>query len=125
MAEAGTRMSIDERVARAREAYRAMESGDAAQMPQFFDEDAVWHSSLRREEFRGRDEIMGEVRRQQEEFKLKLRVHDVTASDQHVVALLEMTREGNPPERLVHISHVNDEGQVKELWSIVEQPPSR
>jgi hypothetical protein len=102
-----------------------MESGDPAHMQQFFAEDAVWHSSLRRQEFRGRDEIMREVRRQQEDFKLKLKVHDVTASDQHVVALLEMTREGQAPERLVHISHVDDQGKVNELWSIVEQPPIR
>jgi hypothetical protein len=65
--------------------------------------------------------VLAEQLKQRDEFKAEYKLHDVTASDDHVVALMEVSQEIDGKRqtgRLVHILHVDDEGKAKEIWSV-------
>jgi ketosteroid isomerase-like protein len=121
MADVKSKLSKDEKVAAARALYQAVERGDLRKGAEGLADDAVFHSRLRQRDFKGRDEILAEQLKQRDEFKAEYKLHDVTASDDHVVALLEVTQEVNgtrSSHKLVHVLHVDDDGKVKECWSI-------
>jgi hypothetical protein len=104
--------------------YEAIERGDEVAAAEGFAEDAVFHSQLRGRDFTGRDQILAETLKQVEELKSRFKVHDICASDGHVVALLETSREVNgvrTTHRLVHVLHLDDDGKVAECWAI--SPP--
>ena len=121
MADAKTRLSRDEKLAAVRASYQAIERGDLRKAAEELADDAVFYSALRQREFKGRDQILAEELKQQEEFKAQYTLHDVTASDEHVVALLEVAQEvegKRTTHRLVHVLHVDDDGKIKECWSV-------
>jgi len=121
MADVKTKLSTNEKIARVREAYEASVSGDFEKGAQGLADDAVFHSQLRKRDFKGRDSVMAEQRKQREEFKSEFKLHDVTGSDDHVVVLMEMSQEVDGKQqtsRLVHILHVDDQGKAKEIWAV-------
>ena len=121
MADVKSKLSREEKVAAARASYQAAERGDLRKAAEGLADDAVFHSALRQRDFKGRDQILAEQLKQQEEFKAQYKLHDVTASDEHVVALMEVTQEidgKRSTTRLVHVLHVDDDGKTRECWSI-------
>lgn len=121
MADVETRLSTAEKVARVREAYQASERGDLQKGAEILADDAVFHSQLRQRDFKGRDTILAEQLKQREEFKPEYKLHDVTASDDHVVVLMEVTQEIDGKRqtgRLVHVMHTDDAGKAKEVWAV-------
>ena len=123
MAEGTTKVSIEERIARTRETFEAMASEDLERGLEGYAEDVVWHSQLRGSDFRGKAAVRAEELKQLGEFKGKTVLHDVCASSDHVVALLELIPEtggepGPSDGRLIVVAHVNDDAKITELWSI-------
>jgi ketosteroid isomerase-like protein len=121
MADAGVKLTAQEKVAKARAAYDAINRGEAGGD---FTDDAVWHSMLSGE-VKGVAAIRAAQQKQREMFDtFRLDVHDVLASDDHVVALttLKTSKAGESSEsRLILVAHVTDYGKVKELWSFPER----
>jgi hypothetical protein len=117
MADTGVKLTAQEKVAKARAAYEAINRGEAGGE---FAEDAVWHSQVSGE-VKGAQAIHDAQRKQREMFdSFQLDVHDVLASDDHVVALttLKTSKGGESKEdRLILVAHVTDDGKVQELWS--------
>lgn len=118
MADAGIKLTAQEKIAKAHKAYDAINRGEAGGD---FTEDAVWHS-MNFGEVKGREAIRAAQRRQGEMFdSLYLDVHDVLVSDDHVVSMMTLrtSRGGQTAEqKLVQVAHVTDDGKVKELWTL-------
>lgn len=121
MADARTKLSTDEKIARVRESYKAAERGDFEKGAEGLADDVVFHSQLRNRDFTGRAVVLAEQLKQRDEYRPEYRVHDVTASDDHVVVLMDVSQEVDgkrQSRRLVHVLHVDDEGKAKEIWAI-------
>lgn len=121
MADVQSKLSHEQKIALIREAYRAAERGEFEKSAEGLAHDAVFHSQLRKRDFSGREAILAEQLKQRDEFKAEYRLHDVTASDDHVVVLMEVSQEVDGKRqtgRLVHVLHVDDEGKGKEIWAI-------
>lgn len=111
----------------ARRAYDAFLSGDMAAIGELMSDDIVWHSpgtSQLSGTYRGKEEVFGFFAKIGElaDGPMEMRFHDVLASDDHVVSLLEAvaSRNGNRLEnRAVHIMHIGD-GQITEFWNFPE-----
>lgn len=121
MAQVKTGSSIEERIRLVRESFEADDRGDKEAAKQAYAEDAVFHSQVRGADFKGRDQIFAEGDRQEAEFKLKAKLHDVCASDDHAVALVEMTSEVDGKQqtnRVVQVLHFNEDGLISEVWAL-------
>jgi ketosteroid isomerase-like protein len=121
MADVRSKLSSDQKVARVRESYKAVERGDFEKGAEGLANDVVFHSQLRQRDFKGRDTVLAEQLKQRNEFKAEYKLHDVTGSDTHVVALMEVSQEVDGERqtgRLVHILHVDDEGKAREIWTL-------
>ena len=123
MEPTGTKMTPDQKIASVRKGYAAFARGDMATVSQQFTDDVVWHargSTKYGGDFKGKSAVLGYLAMIPQDFEeFKLDVHDVVASDQHVVVLVTSTsrRKGKTYEdRAVHIHHVNDEGKTTETW---------
>ncbi len=123
MAEARTKLTPQQKVDLARKAYDEINRGnvDAGN----YAPDAVWHSVIWGE-IRGADAIRSALRKQRDALDdIKLEPHAILADDDHVVALLNMTvrAKGQTLEvKLVQVAHVNDQGQIVELWGTGGDP---
>jgi ketosteroid isomerase-like protein len=121
MADVQSKLSTEQKLAAVRASYEAAARGDLRQAAEGLADDAVFHSALRKQDFRGREAILAEQLKQQAEFKAQYDLHDVLASDEHVVALLRVTQEMDgkrETRQLVHVLHVDDQGKGKEVWSV-------
>jgi len=118
MAEAGTKLTNEQKRARIRKSYDLSAKGDyEGSVQEGWADDGVFHSQMRGREFRGKAAFLGEVRKQNQEVKTTWHLHDVLVSDDHGVALLEAEQEGRR-RRIVHILHLNDAGKIKECWAV-------
>jgi hypothetical protein len=118
MAEAGTKLTNEQKRARIRKTYDLSARGDyEASIQEGWADDGVFHSQMRGREFRGKAAILDEVRKQNQEVKTTWHLHDVLVSDDHGVALLEAEQSGRR-RRIVHVLHLNDAGKIKESWAI-------
>lgn len=101
-----------------REMNDAMASGDMQGAASRVADDVVWHVIGRAEPYRGTDQLaasMGELG----DFDIKWQVHDVLASDDHVIALGTATATHGDRSliyRTAEIYHVRD-GRVTERWA--------
>lgn len=105
--------------------YEAFAKGDAADVLSRFAADIVWHVPGRSAiagDYRGHEEVMGFFGKLQEmtggTFSLEL--HDVLASDDHVVALVQASGERNGERHsfdAAHVWHVRD-GKATEFWGL-------
>ena len=121
MADVQSKLSTVEKVAAVRASYETASRGDLRKAAEGLADDVVFHSALRKQDFKGREAVLAEQLKQQAEFKAEYKLHDLAASEEHMVALLQVTQEvGGKREthQLVHVLHVDDEGKAKEVWSI-------
>ncbi len=113
----------------ARSLYEAMARGDMPWMYEHMHPDAVFHQTGRfptAGTYRGRDAVFGHLGEfmQLVEGNFSIDVHDIAASDQHLVALIRVTV-GYGSRRLefdeAHIFHLMD-GKVTEMWAVPQNP---
>ena len=122
MAEAGTKVSLDQKIQNVRDAFAAFKRGDMKALTETWTDDYVWHAhgSVFGGDFKGKDAALGAIARYPQEFQdIELDIHDIVANDKHVVALVNSSfkRSGKPyQDQLVYIFHVNDQGKTTEAW---------
>lgn len=103
------------------EGFQAFATGDLATLQRLFHEDVVWHSP-------GDSPLSGNYRGLQEIAKylgmfahagMRAELHDVTASDDHAVALFidHVEQDGAPVTKLGGIVFNIDGGRVREAWA--------
>ena len=113
----------------ARRAYDAFHTGDMATMSELMASDVVWHSPGSNPlsgTYRGREEVFGLFAKLAEgtDGPMQMNIHDILASDDHVVALVEVTASRGDRRlegRAVHVMHVSD-GRLTEFWNFPEDP---
>ena len=103
-----------------RGAYEALNRGDIASFMDAFAEDAVWHGAG--QSIQGRERIGGLVAGMRElaEGTLRIDLHDVVATDEHVVVLqvTRATRAGRTlADRVVYVYHLEDGGITEAFFS--------
>jgi ketosteroid isomerase-like protein len=128
VADGKTKLTIEGRIARTRDKFEAMARDDFDKELEGYAEDCVWHSQRRGSDFRGKAAIRAEGLKQSDEFKSTMKLHDVCASNDHVVALFDVIPAAGemaaayPTVRLIQVAHVNDEAKITEMWSIYPPP---
>ncbi len=123
MAEAGTKLTTQQKIERVRRAFDAFGRGDLQTVGDSFTEDAVWHgrgSTKFGKDYKGKQATISNIMEYAQTFQdIKQDVHDILASDKHVAALVTatVTRDGKTyQDQQVFVFHVNDEGKVSEAW---------
>ncbi len=109
--------------------YEAFAKGDIETVLARFDDNITWHvpgRSALAGEYRGHQEVMGFFGKllEQSGGTFRLDLHDVLATDDHVVALIQATAERNGTTRTfnnAHVWHVAD-GKATEFWGLSEDP---
>jgi ketosteroid isomerase-like protein len=108
-----------------RRGYEAFGKGDIPAVAELLADDVVWHISGRSElagTYRGRDAVIGfftEIA-QRSEGSFRLDIHDLLASDEHVVAIVtELAHRGDRVLNAqgTHVWHVRD-GKAAEFWGL-------
>jgi ketosteroid isomerase-like protein len=112
-------MSEHPSAVRYRQLVAAMNAGEMSSLGDAVAEDVVWWEIGASEPARGRAAL---VERTQfiSDFDVSIDLHDVTTSDDHLIALLGVTatRGGKTFEyRVAEIQHLNDAGEITERWS--------
>ena len=126
MAEAGTKVSLDQKIQVVRDAFAAFSRGDMKALSDAWTDDFVWHSrgSVFGGDFKGKEAAIGAIARYPQELEdIKLDFHDIVANDKHVVALVNSSfkRGGKTFEdQIVYIFHINDQGKTTEAWIIAD-----
>ena len=125
MAEAGTKLSTQQKIERVRQAFDAFGRGDLQTVGDSFTEDAVWHgrgSTKFGKDFKGKQATMANIMEYAQTFQdIKQDIHDILASDSHVAALVTATVSRNGKtyqDQQVFLFHVNDAGKVTEAWIV-------
>ena len=124
MAEAGTKVSLDQKIQAVRDAFDAFKRGDMKALSDAWTDDFVWHSrgSVFGGDFKGKEAAIAAIARYAQEFQdIELNFHDILANDKHVVALVNSSakRGGKTyPDHTVYVFHINDEGKTTEAWLI-------
>lgn len=125
MAEAGTKLSTQQKIERVRQAFDAFGRGDLQTVGDSFTEDAVWHgrgSTKFGKDFKGKQAAMANIMEYAQTFQdIKQDIHDILASDSHVAALVTATVSRNGKtyqDQQVFLFHVNDAGKVTEAWIV-------
>jgi uncharacterized protein len=119
--------SAEENAATVRRGYGFFNTGDMDGLQQLFAEDAVWHVGGRNPlsgEKRGRDAVFGYFGTLAEltNGTFRAELHDVIASDEHVVGLHTATGERQGRRLSEHealVFHLRD-GKVVEAWEHYE-----
>ena len=106
--------------------YEARARGDLDAAASFIAEDVDWHEPYEYlGSLKGRRAVMAAIRQSVEETHgtFKLGLHDVLASDEHVVALVRFSAERNGQRmsgKEVGIFHVED-GLIREVWFATDE----
>ena len=123
MAEAGVKLSLDQKIQSIRDGFAAFKRGDLKAVAELFTDDAVWHgrgSTKFGGDFKGKDALMGNMAQFAQTFQdIRLDIHDILANDKHVVALVNnsVTRNGKTyADQQTFVFHVNDQGKTTETW---------
>jgi ketosteroid isomerase-like protein len=111
-----------------RSAYEAFANGDGAALAALLDDDITWHESTPGFEgdYHGRDQalaLLGRVVQEMEEVKM-FPVHDVLATDDHVVVLHELTATRNGRTlngQYADVYHFRN-GKATEHWHLAVDP---
>ena len=121
MAEAGTKLTPQQKIEMARKAIDGISRGDVN--PERFSRDAVMRGSLLGE-VRGRDAVVAALKKMPTMFEeFRQEPHAILADNDHVVALinLKVKSGGQTIEaQQVLVVHSTDQGEVTELWSMIE-----
>ena len=121
-------MGAKEALDTARRGYEAYERGDVAGMVATWAEGITFHapgSSDLAGTFRGQDEVLGFLQRlgERSDGTFRLEVHDMLASDQHLVVLCRHSaqRDGRAIDMpAAHVWHTDLDGKFTEVWVLVE-----
>lgn len=111
-------MSAQENLAVAREAQDAFERGDFGRIDELTADDVVWHEIGLAEPKRGKAALRAEMP-DNADYEITGVTHDVLASDDHAIALVEATatRRGKTlTYRTAEIYHIRD-GRIAERWA--------
>jgi ketosteroid isomerase-like protein len=126
MAEAGTKLSLDQKIQVVRGAFDAFNRGDLQALGDAWTDDFVWHArgSVFGGDFKGKEAAIGAIARYPQELQdITLDFHDFIANDKHIVALVNSSFKRNGKsyqDQLVYIFHVNDQGKATEAWLIAD-----
>jgi ketosteroid isomerase-like protein len=126
MAEAGIKLSLDQKIQVVRDAFAAFNRGDMNGLTNTWTDDFVWHArgSVFGGDFKGKDAALGAIARYPQQLQdITLDFHDIVANDKHVVALVNSSfkRDGKTyQDQIVYIFHVNDQGKASEGWIIAD-----
>jgi uncharacterized protein len=131
MAEATTKLSLDQKMQVVRDAFDAFKRGDMKALTDTWTDDFVWHArgSVFGGDFKGKEAALGAIARYPQELQdIKLDIHDIVANDKHVVALVNTSakRAGKTYEdQVVYIFHINDQGKTSGAWIIADTEQSK
>ena len=121
MADAGTKLTPQQKIEMARKAIDGISRGDVN--PERFSRDAVMRGSLMGE-VRGRDAVVAALKKMPTMFEeFRQEPHAILADNDHVVALINLkvkSRGKTVEAQQVMVVHTNDQGQVTELWAMIE-----
>jgi len=126
MAEAGVKLSLDQKIQVVRDAFAAFSRGDMKALSDAWTDDFVWHArgSIFGGDFKGKEAAIGAIARYPQELEdITLDFHDIVANDRHVVALVNSSfkRSGKTyQDQIVYIFHINDQGKTTEAWVIAD-----
>lgn len=121
-----TKLSPQQKMARVRESYAALNAGDIENSLEPLSENIVFHSPVFPEPL-SKDALRAAAKRildTTDEYSVE--VHDILANGDHIVALLVVHgRRGDRllNERGVHVMHFSEDGMVGELWAIADPKP--
>ncbi len=107
----------NERVAR--ELTDAFDQGDMAKLDALIADDVIWHEIGRAEPKRGKEALRASGPGGSADYEIMGTLHDVLASDDHAIALVEATATRNGKTmtyRTAEIYHISD-GRVTERWA--------
>jgi ketosteroid isomerase-like protein len=124
-------MSAESNAAAMRKGYEAFSKGDMDTLRnELFTSDIVWHQGGRNQtsgDFRGPDQVIGlfGMLFQLTEGTFRVEVHDLLASEEHVVVLAQVhaQRAGKTLQhgQFSHICHFRD-GKLSEAWIVNVDP---
>ena len=112
-------MSEHPSAVRYRQLVAAMNAGDIASFGDSVADDVVWWEIGVSEPVRGRDAVVERLSFVSD-FDVSIDLHDVTTSDDHLIALLGVTATRGDETfayRTAEIQHLNDAGEITERWS--------
>jgi uncharacterized protein len=113
-----------------RHGYEAFIAGDMVWMNEHLHENIVWHvpgHNVFSGDHKGREAVLAFFAKSVSLVLPEFDIHDITASDDHVVAILSITWRRNDNgetlegERIVQIFHVLN-GEALEVWTLAEDP---
>ena len=120
-------MSAQEDADLVRKGYDAFIAGDMVFLNEHLHENVVWHApgtNLLSGDHKGREAVLAFFARSVQIALPEFQIHDIVASDDHVVGLLTITwrRNDNNETFVDHVSQVFhlDGGQVLEVWTMSE-----
>jgi ketosteroid isomerase-like protein len=125
-------MAGQEDIELVRRGYEAFAAGDMQWMNDHLADDVIWHTPGNNPgagDFKGKEEVLGSFARiaQATQGTLRLDVHDVTGSDQHVVGLVMFSAQSPDGDSIkahfANVFHVEN-GKAKEVWGMVEDGAS-
>jgi len=121
MADAGTKLTPQQKIEMARKAIEGTSRGEVN--PEGFSGNAVMRGSLMGE-IRGRDAVVAALKKVPAMFEeFRQEPHAILADNEHVVALINLkvkSRGKTVEAQQVMVVHTNDQGQVTELWAMIE-----
>lgn len=126
MGEAGTKVSLDQKIQLVRDAFDAFKRGDMKALTDSWTDDYVWHArgSVFGGDFKGKDAAIAAIARYPQELQdITLDFHDIIANDKHVVALVTTSASRNGKtykSQETFVFHVNDQAKITEAWAITD-----
>ena len=127
MAEAGTKLSLEQRIQAVRDGFDAFKRGDIQAVSDQFAEEAVWHGSGSTPfggDHRGKQAVIQNILKFAQSYQdINLEPHDFVANDKHVVALVNSSvgRNGKTyKSQEAYVFHVNDSAKITEAWAITD-----
>jgi ketosteroid isomerase-like protein len=127
MAEAGTKLSLEQRIQPVRNGFSAFSSGDMQAVSDQFTDDAVWHGTGTTRlggDHSGKQAVIQNILGFAQSFQdIKMDLHDIVANDKHVVALVttSVSRNGKSyKSQETYVFHVNDDAKITEAWAITD-----
>lgn len=125
MAEASTKLSLDQRIQIVRSGFEAFKRGDLKAVGELFTDDAVWHgrgSTKFGGDFKGREALLGNMAQFAQTFTdIQLDLHDILANENHVVALVNSSVKRNGKtydDHQTFIFHLDNQGKTTETWIV-------
>jgi ketosteroid isomerase-like protein len=127
MAEAGTKLSLEQRIQPVRNGFDAFTRGDMQAVSEQFTDDAVWHGTGTTRlggDHRGKQAVIANIVDFAQSYQdIKMDLHDIVANEQHVVALVttSVSRSGKSyKSQETYVFHVNNDAKITEAWAITD-----